>query len=58
LSLSVPGVDQVVDMLDGPALDVSSTAIRHWLSRGRSPRFLIPGKVLDYIQEQGLYQDN
>lgn len=56
LSLSVPGVDQVVDMLDGPTLDISSTAIRQWLGQGKSPNYVVPTKVRDYIQKQQLYQ--
>ena len=56
LSLSVPGVDRVVDMLDGPTVDVSSTAIRHWLRNGRSPEYLVPTGVQDYINHQRLYQ--
>lgn len=55
LSLSVPGVDQAVDMLAGPTMDISSTVIRQWLAAGRHPRYLIPPPVLAYIQEQQLY---
>lgn len=56
LSLSVPGVDQIVDMLDGPTLDISSTAIRRWLGQGHSANYLVPQKVLDYIQQHHLYR--
>lgn len=37
-------------------LAISSTEIRQLLAEGRSPRFLLPGPVLDYIQEHHLYQ--
>lgn len=37
-------------------LAISSTEIRQLLAEGRSPRFLLPGPVLDYIQERQLYQ--
>jgi nicotinate-nucleotide adenylyltransferase len=57
LSLSVPGVDQAVDMLDGPTLNVSSTAIRHWLGKGFSPHYLVPQTVLEYIEQQRLYRE-
>jgi nicotinate-nucleotide adenylyltransferase len=36
-------------------LDISSTHIRSLLAGGRSARFLLPDRVLDYIHERGLY---
>ena len=36
--------------------DVSATAIRGLLQSGRSPRYLLPDSVLDYIRERGLYR--
>jgi nicotinate-nucleotide adenylyltransferase len=36
-------------------LDISSTDIRARLASHRSPRFLLPDQVLDYIRSQGLY---
>ena len=36
-------------------LDISSTDIRARLASDRSPRFLLPDQVLDYIRSQGLY---
>lgn len=41
--------------LDTTALDISSTRIRSDLAAGRSPRWLMPDAVLDYIRVQGLY---
>lgn len=38
-------------------LDISATAIRSLVSRGHSPRFLLPQAVEDYIGEHELYQD-
>jgi nicotinate-nucleotide adenylyltransferase len=55
LSLYVPGVDRVVDMLNGPVIDISSTAIRDWLAAGHQPHYLISSLVLNYIQAQSLY---
>lgn len=55
LSLYVPGVDEAVDMLDGPTMDISSTGIRKWLATGGQPRYLLPSAVLSYIQEHKLY---
>ena len=37
------------------ALDISATALRELLSSGRSPRYLLPASVLDYIRSNGLY---
>jgi len=37
------------------ALDISATQIRSELAAGRSPRYLLPDAVLDYIQTNGLY---
>lgn len=36
-------------------LDISATAIRAQVKAGRSPRYLLPDVVLDYIQTQKLY---
>ena len=37
------------------ALDISATAIRDMLRAGASPRYLLPGAVLDYIRTHKLY---
>lgn len=55
LSLYVPGVDKVVNMLNGPTIDISSTMIRKWLAEENQPNYLIPSAVLTYIQENNLY---
>jgi nicotinate-nucleotide adenylyltransferase len=36
-------------------LDISSTEIREMLAAGRSPRYLLPESVLDYIKLHHLY---
>lgn len=36
-------------------LTISSTGIRQLLLEGRSPRFLLPGAVIDYIRQNRLY---
>ncbi len=41
-----------------PPLDISSTAIRGLLAAGRSPRYLLPHGVLEYIGRHGLYREN
>jgi nicotinate-nucleotide adenylyltransferase len=37
------------------ALDISASAIRAHFAQSRSPRYLLPSVVLDYIRAQGLY---
>ncbi|KIL68777.1 hypothetical protein M378DRAFT_184679 [Amanita muscaria Koide BX008] len=37
--------------------DVSSTKVRLFLRRGLSVRYLLPHPVVDYIEQNGLYQD-
>lgn len=41
--------------VDVTQLDISATAVREQLRRGRDPRFLIPDAVLEAIRTQGLY---
>ena len=38
------------------SLSVSSSGIRKMIRDGKSPRFLLPDPVMDYIREHGLYQ--
>lgn len=40
------------------ALDISATAVREQLSRGASPRYLVPDPVLDYIGRNALYKEH
>ncbi len=42
-------------ILDLPQLDISATAIRALVAAGRSPRYLLPDPVLDYIEIEGIY---
>jgi nicotinate-nucleotide adenylyltransferase len=42
-------------LLQQRALDISATDIRTQLASGRSPRYLLPEKVLTYIESNGLY---
>jgi nicotinate-nucleotide adenylyltransferase len=37
------------------ALDISASAIRAHFAQSRSPRYLLPSVVLDYIRRHGLY---
>lgn len=38
-------------------LDISSTRIREIFSAGRCPDYLLPGEVIDYVREHGLYRE-
>ena len=39
-------------------MDVTSSEIRRRVYEGRSIRYLVPGPVLEYIKEKGLYKEN
>ena len=43
-------------LLDAPQLEISATAIRKQIKESRSPRYMLPDQVLDYIDHVGLYK--
>ena len=52
----VPGwVLDRTTLVDGPALDLSSTEVRERLAAGRSARYLVPDAVRAVAAEHGLY---
>ena len=55
LERAVPGIRERVIPLDMPALDISATALRERARAGRSPRYLVPPAVDEYIRRHGLY---
>ena len=56
LETAVPGLRAATDMLDGPTMDISSTAVRRWARLGHSLRYLLPDSVLNFITQQSLYE--
>lgn len=55
LSEVVPDLDQRVDWLPGPALDLSSSALRERVRQGLPLCYLVPPSVEARVREQGLY---
>jgi nicotinate-nucleotide adenylyltransferase len=45
-----------IHLLDGPSLDVSSTAIRERVAAGHAIRYLVPRGVEELIVDRGLYR--
>ncbi len=45
-----------IHLLDGPALDVSSSDIRARVASGRTIRYLVPRRVEELIEGRGLYR--
>lgn len=46
-----------IEYVDAPLLDISSTALRQWISQGKSIRHYTPDKVIEYIDSNGLYKN-
>jgi nicotinate-nucleotide adenylyltransferase len=53
----IPGLAARVLMIEAPVLGVSSTMVATLVREGRSARYLVPPRVLDYIREHRLYVD-
>ena len=45
-----------VTLVEGPLLDVSSTALRARIAAGRTVRYLVPDAVLAEVERRGLYR--
>lgn len=50
------GTSYPVIWVDVPLMDISSTTVRDFIKVGRTPNYLLPHEVLDYIEEEGLYR--
>ena len=42
--------------LESPNIDISSRMVRGWVAQERSCRYYLPDRVLDYIEERGIYR--
>ena len=49
------GTSYPVIWVDVPLMDISSSMVRDFLAKGRTPNFMLPKAVLDYIKKEGLY---
>ena len=58
LETAVPGIQTAVDLLSGPTLSLSATAIRGWLREGHAANYLLPTAVASYITQHQLYRAN
>lgn len=50
------GTSYPVIWVDVPLMDISSSMVRDFVAKGRTPNFMLPKSVLDYIKKEGLYQ--
>lgn len=50
------GTSYPVIWVDVPLMDISSSMVRDFIAKGRTPNFLLPQPVLDYIEKEGLYR--
>ena len=51
------GTSYPVIWVDVPLMDISSSMVRDFLAQGRTPNFLLPKLVLNYIEKEGLYNN-
>jgi nicotinate-nucleotide adenylyltransferase len=55
---ALPGLAARLTQIEGPMLDISSTALRQRVAAGRPIRYQTPDPVIRYIAEKGLYSSN
>jgi nicotinate-nucleotide adenylyltransferase len=58
LETALPALAGRYSLIEGPHLDISSTALRRRLAAGRPVRYQLPESVRVYIEAQGLYADD
>jgi len=52
------GTSLPIMWLDVPQMDISSTQLRTQIQNGTMPNFLIPSKVLSFINTENLYRNS
>ncbi|GIV80712.1 MAG: putative nicotinate-nucleotide adenylyltransferase [Anaerolineae bacterium] len=52
----LPGLRERLHWIPAPPLDLASSAIADLIAAGRSVRYLVPDRVLEYITAHGLYR--
>jgi nicotinate-nucleotide adenylyltransferase len=57
LEARFPGLAERITILDGPRVEISSTAIRARIAAGRSVRYLVPPAVSAWIEDHDLYSE-
>lgn len=55
LEKAVPRISKRLILLEGPQVDISSTAIREMVAGGKAIADLVPAAVADYIKKHKLY---
>jgi nicotinate-nucleotide adenylyltransferase len=56
LYTTLPSAQGRMQVIEGPALDISATALRERLASGAPVRYQIPDVVAAYIEDHGLYR--
>lgn len=56
LEAVLPGLRDRLHWIPAPPVDLASSAIADLITAGRSIRYLVPDRVLDYITAHGLYR--
>jgi nicotinate-nucleotide adenylyltransferase len=54
---AVPGIEERIDWIELPALDISSTELRRRLAAGESTEPWLPKGVREVVERLGLYRD-
>lgn len=53
---AIPGVEEHIDLVEMPPLDISATDIRARIGRGESTQYLLPPSVREVVDRLGLYR--
>lgn len=52
---ALPSLNDRLDLIEGPRVDISSTDLRRRIASGHPIRYLVPDAVIAYIRERQLY---